>query len=373
MHWIQRRIQGKLFLSHLVTALISILIFFAVSITIAPQFLPPWMHQRMMDKGIEASSSVVLDQLVLDSVRRALRIAGLAGVILAFILSLIIARQLSRPIKAMAWVTDRIGHGHYGERVQVSSFNREDEVGQLATSVNQMADSLERIEARRMELIGDVAHELRTPLTTLQSTLEAMLDGIIAPTPEQLGLLVDETGRLRRLVDDLRELSRTEAGQISLSIAPCSLSSLLEGAANRFYEPMGEKELELQLTLPTEPLQIKADPDRVMQILTNLLSNALRYTPLSGKVFIDTKVVGNMIQIVVKDTGIGLKEEDQERIFDRFYRVEKSRARSLGGSGIGLTIARALAEAMEGDLTASSDGPGKGSCFTLVLPLASKI
>jgi signal transduction histidine kinase len=193
---------------------------------------------------------------------------------------------------------------------------------------------------------------------------------VIEPTPRTLAVLHTEAGRLRRLVDDLQELSRTEARQISLSPQPVTPQSLVQSALEPLEGQFAEKNLDLNVSLPEGLPLVKADPARAVQILTNLLVNSLRYTPAPGKVEVAVNREEDGVAFRVTDTGVGLMPEQLAHIFERFYRVDKSRSRTLGGSGIGLTIARSLAQAMDGEIRAESLGLGQGSSFTLTLPLA---
>ena len=209
-----------------------------------------------------------------------------------------------------------------------------------------MASSLEATERRRVELLGDVAHELRTLVSTLDGYLEGLFDGVIQPSQELWVSLRDETSRLRRLADDLRELSRAEARQLSLKLQAEDPASVASNAADRLQADFSEEGLELVTNIPGNLPTVIADKDGALQVLTNLLTNALRYTPPPGRVTLSVSLApgGGEVLFQVSDTGIGIAPEHLPHLFDRFYRVEKSRARAAGGSGIALTIARALVE-----------------------------
>jgi signal transduction histidine kinase len=288
----------------------------------------------------------------------------------AIILSYFVSRQIADPVRRMVQATRRIGAGHYAERVAVPVVNADDELGALAKSFNDMANALEQTERRRLELVGDVTHELRTPIATLTGYLEGLLDGVVESTPETWARLHTESLRLRRLVDDLQELSRAEARQMPLRSERVTPVSIVTAARERVEPQYMEKGLELGVEMPPGLPAVVADPDRAVQVLTNLLTNALRYTPAPGKVRVSVARSDGMIAFQVVDTGVGIAPENLPRIFERFYRADKSRSRALGGSGIGLTISKALVEAMGGTIHAESPGVGQGSIFTFTLPIA---
>jgi signal transduction histidine kinase len=207
---------------------------------------------------------------------------------------------------------------------------------------------------------------LRTPI----ATLEGYLDGVVEPGPSTWARLHDEAGRLRRLVDDLQELSRAEARQIPLAIRPTDPAQIATAAVDRFSGSFEEKGLELRSEVPSRLPPVNADPDRAVQVLSNLLGNALRYTPAPGCVELQVGASEGMVEFSVRDSGVGISAEHLSHVFERFYRVDRSRSRALGGSGIGLTIAKALVEGMGGQIRAESLGPGEGSTFAFSLPLA---
>jgi len=302
-----------------------------------------------------------------DAVTQALLVATAAAVLAAAVASLVVTGRIVAPLRRLAAASRRLADGHYAERVPVPS---NDELGDLARSFNAMADALEATERRRRELIGDVAHELRTPIATLEGYLEGLLDGVVEPGPPTWSRLHGEAGRLRRLVDDLQELSRAEARQIPLVLRPTDPAEIARVAVDRLSAAFAEKGIELRLDVPARLPRVQADPDRAIQVLSNLLSNALRYTPVPGHVELSVKPVGAVVEFGVCDSGVGITPEDLSHVFERFYRVDKSRSRALGGSGIGLTIAKALAEGMGGHLRGDSAGPGQGSTFTFALPIA---
>jgi histidine kinase len=278
-----------------------------------------------------------------------------------------LTRLILRPLKEITQSSQRIANGHYDERIAVPN---SDELAAVAINFNQMAEALERIEQQRIALIGNVSHELRTPLTGIEGYLEGVMDGVMPNDTETFAQMYQEVRRLRRLVDDLQALSRVEAGQISLRLEPFDLIPVIERIINQLQPQAMAESLTVKFEGPATQ-SVCADPDRTAQVLLNLIGNAIRYTPEGGRVTIKVSRQQRLVQMMVQDTGIGIPAESLPYIFERFYRVEQSRSRSSGGSGIGLTIARHLAWAMGGELTAASDGPGTGSTFLFSLPVAS--
>jgi two-component system sensor histidine kinase BaeS len=290
------------------------------------------------------------------------------------ITSLFVSRQVVAPVQAMMAASQRIAEGNYAERVQVpGDINKgeQDELGQLALRFNQMAARLEQTENMRRQLIGDVTHELRTPLTTIKGSMEGLLDGVLPASDETYTQIYHEADRLQRLVNDLQELSRVEAGAYELHLSPTSLAEVVQATVARLGRQFEEKGVALTTQVPTDLPPIKLDSDRIGQVLLNLVGNALQYTPAGGRVQIQVVRMPGEVRVSVSDTGIGIPPEHLPHLFTRFYRVDKSRARSHGGSGIGLTIARHLVEAHGGRIWAESQGEGQGSTFTFTLPDAS--
>ncbi len=368
-------LSGKFLLSYLLIVLVGVATLLAVTFALAPtlfqaQLLPILQTHPEAMTTAEASQRILGD--FLGTLLLALAVAAIAATVTSLATSLFVARRITVPLRQMTQVSERISAGHYAERIEVAPVHATDELGQLASSINALAVALEQTERRRLEVIGDVAHELRTPIATLEGYLEGLLDGVIEPTPQTWAMLHTEAGRLRRLVDDLQELSRAEARQTPLALQPVAPQRLVQSALEPLEGQFAEKGLELHIHLPEVLPSVMADPARAIQILTNLLVNALRYTPAPGKVELAVSREEDAVAFRVTDTGVGLTEEQLAHIFERFYRVDKSRSRALGGSGIGLTIAQSLAQAMGGEIRAESAGLGQGSSFTLTLPQAGE-
>lgn len=300
-----------------------------------------------------------------EAMQRALVAATLVAIGSATVVSLAVAARVAGPVGVLAAAARRVARGHYAERVPVAD---PDELGELATSFNEMAGSLEATERRRLQLVGDVAHELRTPLTTLDGYLEGLEDGVVAPSDETWRLLRAETGRLTRLVNDLSELWRAEARQLPLRIEAVDVAALAGEVVDRFRPLAAPRGIDLHL----QPgrAAARADRDRVAQVLANFLSNALRHAPDGSVVTVATSTAGGQVMIGVTDRGPGLTPDQLEAVFERFYRIDPARSRAAGGSGIGLAIVRALAGAMNGRARAESRGPGTGATFVLELPAA---
>jgi signal transduction histidine kinase len=298
-----------------------------------------------------------------DAVRTALIAALVAAVAAGVLVALAISTRIAGPVTRLATAAHRIAAGHYAERVPAGG---EGEVGDLAASFDAMAASLEATEQRRLRLVGDVAHELRTPLTTLDGYLEGLQDGVVAAAPETWTLLRRETARLTRLVDDLQDLWRAEARQLPLRMESVDVAMVIADAVERARPAAATRGIEIAVEV-AGPLIAQADRDRVAQILGNYLSNALRYAPEGTNVVIEA-AARDEVTVSVTDVGSGLTPEQQTQVFERFYRIDPSRSRALGGAGIGLAISRALAAAMDGRTWATSDGLGRGSTFHLSLP-----
>ncbi len=370
----------KLFLTYLVVILVGGLVLVS-----ATQFALPSAFSRhmggMMDAPVGGMGMGMggqgqgqgsgWGQSLYDSFRagfnEALLWAVLAAGGLALVVSILFSRSVVAPLRAMMIASQRIAAGHYEERVQTGA---RDELGQLAQRFNQMAGNLQQVETMRRQLIGDVAHELRTPLTAIKGSMEGLMDGILPPTAETFEQIHQEAGRLSRLVDDLQELSRVEAQAFKLDLAPVAVTDLVKAALKRLGRQYEEKGVALTSNLPPTLSPVRVDTDRMGQVLINLLGNALQYTPKGGSVDISVEQKGSEVYVSVKDNGVGIPPEHLPHIFDRFYRVDKSRSRRAGGgSGIGLTIARSLVEAHGGKIWAVSDGKGKGSTFIFTLPI----
>ncbi|GIK53488.1 MAG: two-component sensor histidine kinase [Planctomycetota bacterium] len=384
MNIIRRHLGWKLFLSYLVVIVVGV-----VSLALTAELQTPAAIDRHMAQMATMMGGTGMMTDLTESFSRAvnevLLVAASLAVVTAVLVSTFVTRRIVKPVQAMKAASQRIAGGRYDERVQVTG---EDELSELGRSFNRMAHELARTEERRRQLIGDVAHELRTPLSSIKSVMEGLQDGVLPAEPQTFANVEQEVNRLQRLVRDLEELSRAEAGQIRLEKEWVDPAALVETAVSRLRPQFADKQVSLESRCPPTLPTIHVDPARMMQVLLNLLGNALQYTPSGGRVTVQCSVnsehssanglpanslphTAPSLQISIKDSGIGLTADQLAHIFERFYRVDKSRSRAGGGSGIGLTISKHLVEAHNGRLIASSSGVNQGSTFTVILPVSS--
>ncbi|CAG0989569.1 two-component system, OmpR family, sensor histidine kinase BaeS [Anaerolineae bacterium] len=366
---IRQHLSWKIFLSYLIVIVVGV----SVLATAANFAAPGAFDRHIAAMGSMMGSSMNMSDLFnnfRDAVGEALALAALAAFAVAIVVSVLVSRQIVAPVRAMMLASQRIAAAHYDERVRVSDPTAPDELDGLAISFNQMAVRLEQTETMRRQLLGDVVHELRTPLTSIKGYMEGLIDGVLPANEDTYQQVYREADRLQRLVHDLQELSRVEAGAYLLNLQAIEVNHLIETVKTRLERQFEEKGVSLQFDVPTNLPRVQVDEDRIGQVLINLVGNALHYTPSGGSVRVVAHQLSREIQIAVIDTGIGIPAEHLPQIFTRFYRVDKSRSRVGGGSGIGLTIARHLVEAHGGRIWVTSDGADQGSTFTFTLPVA---
>jgi len=307
------------------------------------------------------------DEDFLHSVNLSILITSVAVGILALVLGSLLLRQITSPLRELSQSARAIAEGDLGQRVVVRS---EDEIGQVARSFNRMAESLAEADLQRRNMMADIAHELRTPLTVVQGNLEALMDGVYDLTPENVAAIHKQTVVLTRLVGDLRDLALAEAGQLKLERKPLSLADVIAQVGEGLEVQANEKEVALKFESAASLPKVQADEQRIAQVLFNLMSNALRHTPASGTITVSAEARQDRVVVSVRDTGTGISPEDLPHVFERFYRADRSRARSTGGSGLGLTIAKQIVEAHGGQIWAQS-WLGAGSTFAFSLPLSA--
>ncbi|MCX7709135.1 MAG: ATP-binding protein [Clostridia bacterium] len=288
---------------------------------------------------------------------------GIFSLLLSLGIGAIMAKRLSTPISRVINTAQSISQGEFGDRVNERSTTME--ISQLTDTINHLAETLENQEKLRKRLTGDVAHELRTPLATLQSHLEAMIDGIWKPDTERLKSCHEEIMRINRMVGDLEKLAKYESENLILNKTRFDISELIQHILHNFEKDFLNKEIEIKFTGEEEV--ISADKDKMSQVIVNLISNASKYTPSHGTVEVFVKGTEDITEISVKDTGNGIPPEDLPHIFERFYRADKSRNRLTGGAGIGLTITKSIVEAHKGKIMVQSELE-KGTEFIISLP-----
>lgn len=378
---IRKRLAWKLFLSYMIVIFIGVIVLaFAAELTIPRSFqrhlsaMGSMMDQMMGEAPMGMDLNADLFENFRRAVNEAMLFATLAAFLSAFLVSVLISRRIVAPVREMMAASQRIAEGQYDERVNIPGSpgpEEMDELGNLAVSFNQMASTLDRTETLRRQLIGDVAHELRTPLSTIKGSMEGLIDGVLPPQPTTFLRVHQEAERMQRLVHDLQQLSQVEAGAYQLERKPTPPEVLVGSAITRLGGQFREKGVELETELPESLPPVMADEERIGQVLMNLLGNALQYTPAGGSVHVTVEGEPGRVVFTIQDTGIGIPIEHLPHIFTRFYRVDKSRSRAGGGSGIGLTIARHIVEAHGGRIWAESQGVGQGSSFTFTLPVSN--
>ena len=358
-------LRTRLFFSHLVVMLVGVASLVSISKISSPRFFV--LHlERLENQGFDLID--VRTELVAGfelAWQRSTIWSVLVGTTAAGGLSYWVSRRIMQRLTQMEQITQKFAAGQMDARLPVSDIP---ELSGLSTSFNRMAASLEGVEARRREVIGDMTHELRTPLTVVRGYLEELADGEIEASPEIYRRLARETRRLERLVNDLQELSKAEAGYLPINIQRVNLRPLLESLVEKFTEQLLEDGPVLLLQCPSVLPPVLADIDRTEQVLVNLLGNAVHYTN-EGAITIDVGTEASLLWIAVIDTGIGIAPENLPHVFERFWRADQSRDRHSGGTGIGLTISRRLIELQGGQIQVESE-LGIGSTFRFFLPLA---
>ncbi|MCY7283523.1 MAG: HAMP domain-containing histidine kinase [Cyanobacteria bacterium CAN_BIN43] len=365
-------LRARLFLSHVVVMMVGLLTLFAIAKISSPRFFA--LSLRQFEVG-GFSVGQVRTQLIRsfeDAWNQGAFWSMVVGATTAGGLSYLVTQRIVKPLIQMEEITQKFAEGHLQERVPA---NEIPEVNQLARSFNRMAATLEGVEQRRRELVSDLTHELRTPLTVLKGYLEGLADGAIEPSPETYQRLSREIVRMQRLVNDLQELSKMEAGYLPINARSLDLTPLLSAVVQKFSDQLlAEDSPQILLDHPPNMPLVLADPERVEQILVNLIGNALRYTPhgsITVQVRLPVKPETDKLWIAVIDTGSGIAAADLPHVFERFWRADRSRDRTSGGTGIGLAICRRLVELQNGSIEVASQ-VGQGSTFRFSLPITAK-
>ncbi len=301
----------------------------------------------------------------LQRVNQALIWAAAIATAVALFLAVFLAHTLTKPLTELTAATRAVAKGNLKQEVIVRS---QDELGELASAFNQMSADLSHSRDLRRQMTADIAHDLRTPISVILGHAEALEDGILPPTPENVHIILDEAQRLNRLVADLRIISLAEAGELPLTKRPSNLTALLERTVIAHAPQAQQQGVELKVETNADLPELNMDPDRMVQVLGNLVSNALRYTPADGRIILCAQQIDDRIQLSVRDTGTGITPDDLPHVFDRFYRGDKSRHRNGdSSSGLGLAIAKSIVEGHNGRIWVESQ-PDQGTTFYIQLP-----
>jgi two-component system, OmpR family, sensor histidine kinase BaeS len=361
----RRRLLRRLFVGQLLVILVGAATLGVVAFLVAP----PIFHDHIR-RAVGPVSDVVahhLDRALSETLSLALFLGVLAAAVAATGVSWLLASRIARPVEELSRTAGALAAGRLGERAPRPA--ADDELADLTGAFNEMADALEHTEDTRRRLLADLAHELRTPLATIEAYHEGLADGVVDVDAATVAILQEATGRLQRLVEDLSLVSRAEEGQLALHLEPLDVAELIRAARDAVAPRAHQRDVSLALRAPGTPLEVEGDRDRLTQVLTNLLANALEHTPAEGTVTVAAAATADSVSIEVSDTGAGIDPAHLPHVFERFFRADPAR-RHVAGSGIGLTISRAIVHGHGGTLTAHSDGPGRGATFTVRLPRA---
>lgn len=383
MRSILHRIAGLMFLAIVATVLLLVYLANYQMDRQFGEYLTLQHGQRMGEHGMMQGQGMGMgrhlpevighaEQNFIESYHRSLLWVGAAILVVGLVGSYFVARSITVPLRRLSRGVDAVAAGRYGEQVAATA---NDEVGHLANAFNAMSHSLADNQRLRRRLLADIAHELRTPLTIIQGNLEGMLEGVVARDDVQLASLHEEAAQLGRLITDLRDLSLAEAGQLVLDLRPLDAAQLIGRAVGMLQPLAEEKQIRLLEDCATSLPPLHGDAGRLNQVLYNLLTNALRYSPPGGTVTVCAALVEDgaqtLLEIAVHDEGPGVAAADQPYVFEHFYRADQARERQSGGSGLGLAIARRLVEGHRGTIGVDSR-PGEGSRFWLRLPLSEQ-
>lgn len=357
------RLSVLLVISHVLVALIALAAAAVLIYLLSPRLFSSG-HGSVHNSGRGGGTGILRPE-VLAALQQALIWGMLAGLIAALALGAIASRSILGPVHAVRRATRRIARGDYHAELPSPGTR---ELGELVDDVGTMAERLGGLEAQRTRLLGEIGHEMRTPLTVIDGQVEAMIDGVLPTSAENLAVIGTEARRLHRLAADLSALSKAEEGRVVLDRQVIELGAVVSQVTERLRPQTLDAEIELSVQADAG-VRVLADADRLAQVVTNLVGNAIRATPAGGRITVSCRREADQGVVQVADTGEGLAALDLERVFERFYRVPGRRSSGReSGSGIGLTIARHLVEQHGGTLSAASEGKGRGATFTVRLP-----
>ncbi len=341
----KNRLLWKLLLTNIVPVIgiIILVVWLAIDKLAANYFM------ALMNKYDVSPTDI--HQMFITAIHHYLIWATVAALCLAFILSYLLTRRVLRPLSQMTSITRQVAAGDYSARVDVVT---KDEVGELGIAFNRMADSLEQIESLRKTMVADVAHDLRTPLTNLRGYLEALNDEVLPPSPETFKILQDEILHLVSLVENLQQLAKADVAKAYLNKKSFDLSEAISQMLELYRLSFQAKEISLKTSFSEKTERIKADREKLLQVLRNLLENALKFTPAGGTVRVSTESVPEGVRVLVTNSGKEISPDDLPYIFERFYKADRSRSIERSGAGIGLSIVKELIEAHGGHVGAES-------------------
>lgn len=368
-----RGLSARLLAAQLLVVVTAIVTAGVVAAAFGPELFRSHLGQ-VTHADSPAQTTDHAEQAFRDAGVISLGVALVAALVVALAVSAYVTRRITRSVAALAAASSQVAAGHYDVTVPAPALGSEFDT--LAASFGAMAGQLRAVEATRRRLLGDLAHEMRTPVATLDGYLEAFEDGVARPDPETTAMLRTQTRRLARLAEDVAAVSRAEEHQLDLHPIEVAVAGLVETAAATVADRYADKQVRLATYVADELPDVRVDPDRLGQVVGNLLDNALRHTPPGGEVTIaagsDVDAAGEpRVTLSVTDSGDGIPAEHLAHLFERFYRVDDARDRAHGGSGVGLAITKALVEAHGGRITVESAGVGHGARFTVVLPAGS--
>ena len=351
---------------------VAVLLVGLIVVTVTTLLIGPQMYINELFReghGRAARAIFHLDDVFREVSLVAMTVGGLTSLVIAVPVSILMTRQIRKSISEVSRAANRIASGEYGIRLEQGRLGAE--FDSLVDSFNDMTAKLDAVDQTRRQMLGDLAHEMRTPLATLKGHLEGIEDGIVALDGRTSAILNGQVSRLEHLAQDMRSLTQAEEGMINLRLSNWDPAELVVEAVAAAEQTAGSRQVELTVRRPRSPVEpVLMDRDRMRQVLSNLVDNALRHTPVGGRVTVGLTERANAVVLTVTDSGDGIAAEDLSRIFMRFYRVEEGREAKPGGSGLGLAISKALVEAQGGTLTVASEGRGRGAEFTVRLPRA---
>lgn len=357
-------LAARLLTAQALIVLVAAVTLWLVASAVGPAIFHSHLHRAHVD--VTAQTNRHIEDAFRSASAISIGVALLASLAAAIAVSVYVTRRIAEPVTRLAGAARAITAGR--RPAPVATAVPSAEFADLTTAFNAMTERLDNVETTRRRLLADLAHEMRTPISTIDAYLQGIQDGVVDPDAATIATLRTQTARLTRLAEDISAVSRAEEHQLELHRQPVAPGELINAAAAAAQDRFAANGIDLnrhvELGLPT----MAVDRDRIGQVLANLLDNALRHTPPGGTVTLSAAAAGNGVRLAVADTGEGIPAEHLSHVFERFYRVDRARDRTHGGSGIGLAIAKAIVEAHGGTITADSPSKGRGATFTVCLP-----